>query len=137
GALYAAVRGPEEADQLWRWTPENGWQAMPSPQGRIIHGSVRALGQAHLLMLVENSSGQIRARTFHSITSAWNTLDDATVITAPQAVTSWGNGLLWASTGSSDSQFQYAQIESSKHLLRWLDWAVIIVYLAAMLGIGA
>jgi SSS family solute:Na+ symporter len=137
GALYAAVRGPEEVDQLWRWTSENGWQVMPPPQGKIIHGSVRALGQAHLLMLVENPGGQIHARTFHSITSAWNTLEDARPITAPHAVTSWGNGLLWASSGTGGSQFQYAQIESSKHLLRWLDWAVIIVYLAAMLGIGA
>lgn len=137
GRLYAVVGGSQENDQLWRWSTEDGWQSMPPLQGKLIDGSMRALGQAHLLMLVKTPGGKIQARTFHSITSAWNTLEDAPAIAAPQAITSWGNGLLWASTGADGSQFQYAQIESSKHLLRWLDWAVIIVYLAAMLGIGA
>ncbi|MGV8960197.1 MAG: sodium:solute symporter [Stenotrophomonas sp.] len=136
GALYAGVSADGKPDALWRWTAENNWQAMPTPDGRIAPGSMRALGQAHLLMLVENRAGQLDARTFHTITSAWTTLEDA-IIGSPHAVTRWGNGLLWATPSAQGSAFHYAEIEGGKHLLHWLDWAVIFVYLATMLGIGA
>ncbi|WP_305805779.1 sodium:solute symporter [Stenotrophomonas sp. YIM B06876] len=136
GALYAGVGTDGKSDTLWRWTAENSWQAMPPPDGRIAPGSIRALGQAHLLMLVEDRAGQLHARTFHTITSAWTTLED-TAIGNAQKVIRWGNGLLWTSPSASGSTFHHAQIEGGKHLLHWLDWAVILVYLAAMLGIGA
>ncbi|WP_442683103.1 sodium:solute symporter family transporter [Stenotrophomonas sp. JC08] len=136
GALYATLGTLGSDDQLWRWTPENDWQAMPAPEGRIVPGSMRALGQAHLLMLVERGAGDIRARTFHTITSAWTTLDSGHIDHA-QAVATWGNGLLWAVPAAQGSALHYVEIQGNKHLLHWLDWLVIAVYLAAMLGIGA
>lgn len=135
GALYVGIGGGGAGDQLWRRNADASWHRMVAPQGSIVAGSMRALGQAHLLMLVKAADGQIRARTFHTITDAWSTLD-AAAVAAPQAVTSWGNGLAWAVAGPAGSQLQYAQMQGGKHLLRWLDWTVIGVYLLAMLGMG-
>lgn len=134
GALYAGVSVPGSGDQLWRWTHDNGWRSMPPPAGTIVAGSVRPLGQAHLMMLVKNPAGQIQARTFHTITSAWTTLD--ATIGEPQAVGAWGNGLLWSSAPPADAALHYAEIQGGKHLLGWLDWSVIVIYLAGMIGIG-
>jgi len=45
--------------------------------------------------------------------------------------------MLWAQVGADGAiKFGYAEIEAGKLLLKWLDWVVIVVYLAAMLGIG-
>ena len=135
GALYAGVEVPGQGDQLWRWTVDSDWQQVASPEGQIIVGSMRALGQAHLLMLVKDAQGQIHARTFHAITGAWSTLEDVR-ISDPLAVTAWGNGLAWASESAAGTQIQYAEVQGGKHLLRWLDWTVIAVYLLVMLGMG-
>ncbi|MHC9011682.1 sodium:solute symporter family transporter [Stenotrophomonas rhizophila] len=135
GALYLATAVAGQPDQLWRRNADASWQQVASPDGTIIAGSMRALGQAHLLMLVNDGSGVTQARTFHTITDAWTTLDTP-IAAAPQAVTAWGNGLAWATAGATGSQLQYAELQGGKHLLRWLDWTVIGVYLLAMLGMG-
>jgi len=132
GALYV-VAGNNGAQQLLRWNADKGWQNLPAIGGDVVPGSLRALGQAHLLMQVTDAAGNSHARTFHSITSAWMDLAD-TATHAPANSTSWGNGLAWT---NADGSLQAFELEGGKHLLRWLDWAVIVVYLAAMLGIGA
>lgn len=133
GALYAVDAPASGGQQMWRWTTDTGWQVVPGIDGTLVAGSLRALGQAHLLMQVRDAAGTINARTFHTITSSWATLDGTTA-DAPVASASWGNGLAWA---GSDGSFHTFELQSGKHLLGWLDWAVIIVYLAAMLGMGA
>jgi len=76
--------------------------------------------------------------TFQTITSAWATLPGA----APAgviAVGAWTNGMFWAqhSADGRHADFGYASVQSSKPLLlRWLDWIVIVAYLAGMIGIG-
>ncbi len=135
GALYLGLGTGTGSDQLWRRNADASWQQVASPDGTIVAGSMRALGQAHLLMLVKDGSGVTLARTFHTITDAWTTLDTP-IAAAPQAVTAWGNGLAWATAGATGSQLQYAELQGGKHLLRWLDWTVIGIYLLAMLGMG-
>lgn len=130
GGLYAAI-GDATGDALWRWTADNGWQQAPAPEGHILPGSLRALGQAHLLMLVRDAQGT-GLRTFHTITSAWATLGTPAV-QAPQGIAARGNGLVWA---GADGAVHYAEVQGGKHLLGWLDWSVIVLYLAGMIGIG-
>ena len=132
GALYAVV-GNNGAQQLLRWNAEKGWHELPAIGGDVVPGSLRALGQAHLLMQVTDAAGSSHARTFHTITSAWADLAD-TDAKAPVASASWGNGLAWA---NADGSLHTFELQSGKHLLGWLDWSVIIIYLAAMLGMGA
>lgn len=130
GGLYAVI-GDATGDALWRWTADKGWQQAPAPGGHILPGSLRALGQAHLLMLVREA-GDVSLRTFHTITSAWATLDAAEA-PPPVQIAARGNGLAW--TGA-DGGVHYAEVQGGKHLLGWLDWSVIVIYLAGMIGIG-
>ncbi len=130
GGLYAVI-GDATGDALWRWTADRGWQQAPAPGGQILPGSLRALGQAHLLMLVREA-GDVSLRTFHTITSAWATLDAAEA-PPPVQIAARGNGLAW--TGA-DGGVHYAEVQGGKHLLGWLDWSVIVIYLAGMIGIG-
>ncbi len=137
GALYAVLRAASGNDRLLRWTTEGGWVERPAVPGRIVTGSARALGQAHLLFLVhDDAAATARLMTFHTITSAWTTLPDTPVTGAVSAV-GWKNGLAWQlDAGNGRSAFAYAQPQSGKLLLRWLDWIVIVVYLASMVGMG-
>ncbi|WP_334179241.1 sodium:solute symporter [Pseudoxanthomonas sp.] len=131
GDLFATV--PSVAGtMLWRWHRETGWSRMPPVPGSLVGDGARALGQAHLLYLVAEGGGAPRMLTFHAITKAWATLP-ADLPTGIAGVTAWSDGLAWRSaTGTLHS----VQVQSRKHLLAWLDWLVIVVYLAAMIGIG-
>jgi SSS family solute:Na+ symporter len=131
GELFATVRG-NNADQLWRWHRETGWSEMPALPGRLVGGAGRAMGQAHLLYVLEGAASSSRQlMTFHVITKAWASVP-AAVPVGVEAFTPWGDGLAWSSDGGVAS----LQLQSGKHLLTWLDWLVIVVYLAAMIGIG-
>lgn len=134
GALYLLGQG-KPLQPLWKWTADRGWEAKPPIPGERVPGSARALGQAHLLMLVRNGA-DTRLMTYHTITSAWATLPDPGARGALLA-TSWGNGLAWAKPGGDGTlAFAAAQPASGKYLLKWIDWLVIVVYLVSMIGIG-
>lgn len=127
GSLYLA-----STDGQWlRYRADAGWQVLPAAGGSVLPGSLRMLGQAHLMMLVSDELAGTRLRTFHTITEAWNTVQ-ALPAGDIGAVGKWANGLLW----QQDGQLDWVALEGSKHLLRGLDWAVIVVYLLAMLGMG-
>ncbi len=137
GDLFATVpTSDDKTTALWRWHRETGWSRMPAVPGTLVADGARALGQAHLLYLVSGGEAAANAAprmlTFHTITKAWATLP-ADLPTDIAGVTAWSDGLAWRSaTGALHS----VQLQSGKHLLAWLDWLVIVVYLAAMIGIG-
>lgn len=126
--LYLAT-GNAQAPQLASWSRGEGWRGLGALPGAIVPGSAQTLGQAHLMFLLQ---GQPDLRTFHTITHAWNRMPLATASQAVQA-TAMGNGLIWSDGGG---QLQSAVIESGKYLLKWQDWAVIVVYLVSVIGIG-
>ncbi len=133
-ALYL-IETAAAPQPLWRWTQDAGWQARPPVPGTRLPGATRALGQAHLMMLVEQA-GATRLMSYHTITSAWATLPD----TAPAGITAaagWKDGMVWAQPGGNgETTFTAAQLSAGKYLLKWMDWLVIVVYLASMIGIG-
>ena len=144
-ALYLTLHvSATEPDRLWRWTAEQGWVARPPVPGQVLPGAGRATGQAHLLYLVQPLGASATApapalMSLHTITGSWATQGDAGVGTAAvndaAHFAAWKNGLLWSSA-AQPGVLRYAQIESPKLLLKWLDWIVIVVYLVSMLGIG-
>ncbi|MEO7072723.1 MAG: sodium:solute symporter, partial [Rhodanobacter sp.] len=140
GALFITV--PEASggrERLWRRNAD-GWSERGQVPGRVLPGSGHALGQANALYLVgdgAHAAAPARLMTFQTITSAWATLPGA----APAgvvAVGAWTDGMFWAQPNAGGTQvaFGYASVQSSKLLLRWLDWAVIAIYLVGMIGIG-
>lgn len=128
------------SERLLRWHPETGWTHVGMVPGCILPGSGFALGQANAVYLVRDCAGvagPAKLMTFQTITSAWATLPGA----APEDVIAsgtWKDGIVWARGDQTGAgiRFDVASVQSSKVLLKWLDWAVILVYLSAMVGIG-
>lgn len=126
--------------RLLRWTADTGWIERGRVPGRLVPGSGHALGQADVLYLVREGAGDdapATLETFQTITSAWATLPGAAP-TDVIATGAWTDGMFWArhDTGGKQIDFGYARVQSTTLLLRWLDWIVIVVYLAGMIGIG-
>lgn len=129
-----------KVERLMRWTADAGWTSAGDVPGCVLPGSGHALGQANAVYLVHEcgrDDGPARVMTFQTITSAWATLPGA----APSEVLatgSWADGMSWAQRNADDPRigFGYASVQPTKLLLKWLDWVVILVYLAAMVGIG-
>lgn len=125
-ALYLAA-----ADgALWRWTADAGWSRRAALPAAAIPGQAGAIGQAHLLYLLQ-SPGGAQPRLFHVITEAWADWPGATPASAAGLV--HGDGVLWRGAGGALTS---SQLQAGRHLLRALDWVVISLYLAAMLGMG-
>jgi SSS family solute:Na+ symporter len=139
GALYLTVvddGGP--AERMLRWSADRGWTARAAVPGTVLAASGRAIGQAHILYLVRRAGAAApQLMSYHTITDAWAALPTPAAVGARTSA-AWRDGLLWerASADGKSADFAYAEIERGKLLLRWLDWIVIVVYLAAMIGIG-
>ncbi len=138
-ALFAVVESTgAEPDRVWRWSADTGWADKGAAPGQVLAGSGRAIGQAHVLFLARATPDAAPAlQSFHTITSAWAALPAAPANGA-LASAAWKNGVVWAhpSADGTRTELRFAEIESGKLLLKWLDWIVIIVYLVSMLGIG-
>jgi SSS family transporter len=132
-ALFVTV--PDAAgDRLLRWKDGDGWRALgPVPGGRA--RLARPTGQAHMLYLVDGPAGA-QLRTYQTITNAWADLPGVQAA-GIRAGAAWKDGLAFVATDAGGAQvLSNAQIQSTKVLLRWVDWLVIIVYLGGMIGIG-
>ena len=140
-ALFAVVADAGgDRDRMLRWSAEQGWTEPGRAPGRIVAGSGRAMGQAHILYLVDDgadANAPVKFMTYQTITAAWATLPGAQT-GATIASAAWPDGLVWAQAGADGRglAFATAQVQSSKLRLHWLDWVVIVVYLAGMIGIG-
>lgn len=135
-ALFAVVPAADGGDRVLRWSSEQGWTEPSRAPGRVVAGSGRAIGQAHILYLLEEGAAA-KFATYQTITASWATLPGAQA-GASIATAAWPDGLVWAQAGADGGgiAFATAQVQSSKLRLHWLDWLVIVVYLAGMIGIG-
>jgi solute:Na+ symporter, SSS family len=137
GALFATVpSGDSEA--IWRYRADGGWSRRGTLPGRVLPATPRAIGQAHVLYLTAPAAGAapITPVTFQTITSSWTKVQHIGLALAPLAVMPWHDGIAWASGADGRITVTAAQFQGGKLLLKWLDWIVIVVYLAAMIGIG-
>ncbi|SDY98601.1 transporter, SSS family [Lysobacter sp. yr284] len=138
-SLFLVLADPAGGgDRLLRWTPgQPAWSDAGPVPGQVPAGAGRATGQAHLLMPVQPSAhAPARLMTYQTITAAWAELPGAQVPADALATAVWPDGLMWARADGARTHFAAAQIQSSKLRLHWLDWVVIVVYLAGMIGIG-
>jgi len=135
-AVFITVPGASGAERLLRWTADTGWTERARVPGHVLPGSGHALGQANALYLV-NGAASTKLMTFQVITSAWAVLPGTTP-SAVAAIGAWTDGVFWARRDADGRRidFGYARVQSTTLLLRWLDWIVIVVYLAGMIGIG-
>ena len=75
--------------------------------------------------------------TYHTITRGYANQGSPMPTQANRAI-SWGNGLMWEATRPDEpnASLHLAEIESSKFLLRPLDWVALVIYLVGIAGIG-
>jgi solute:Na+ symporter, SSS family len=134
GALYLTVHDQgASVDRLLRWSSQTGWEERGATPGAIIEGSAHALGQAHILYLVRDADGS-HLETFHTISRAWAPLPYRSGNF--DSLTALGNGILTTRAAAGGIAFENAQVVSSKRRLAGIDWAIIVIYLAAMVGVG-
>ncbi|WP_345776288.1 sodium:solute symporter [Luteimonas salinisoli] len=134
--IHVAVDGggTGRPDRLLRWTAGDGWRELGAVPGEVVAGAVRALGQAHLLFAVRDGGGSAFL-SYNTITGAWTEPPGARAGTI-RAAAPWGDGLAWIDGTAGAPRLVATEIESGRLLLRWLDWILMAVYLAAMVGIG-
>jgi SSS family transporter len=131
-ALFVTLRQDAgKGDQLWRWNATEGWSAKGELPGTVADGAARAIGQAHILMLVNQAAGA-QLVTYHSITRSL-ALQGAHLDQQAVRGASLGNGLVWQ---DSSNALSVSMIENSKFLLRPLDWVMLVIYLVGIAGIG-
>lgn len=141
GALYVTLKGEAgHGDRMLQWKAGAGWAEKAGVPGIIVEGTAREIGQAHVLYLVHlivGSESTPRLLTFHTITGSWATLGEPGAVGARSGAP-WKGGILWErpSANGIGSEFAFAALESSKVMLKLLDWIVIVVYLVGMTGIG-
>ncbi|KAF1685846.1 sodium:solute symporter [Pseudoxanthomonas broegbernensis] len=133
GGTWLAVAG-EGGDHLLHRDADGAW----TDRGALPEGTDaatgRTLGQAHLLFLVRGAGGTAALARYHVITDSWASLD-APVPASARVVAPAAGGMYWLDPASG--QFAQVGLGSGQHLLRTTDWVVIVLYLAAMLGMGA
>jgi SSS family transporter len=118
----------------WRWVAAHGWRVGAAAPGAIVAGSPRAIGQAHVLYLVDGAKGA-QLYSYSAITDAWAPLGpplDAT----PVAAVDQGDGVLWASRRGGRLAFATLTLQPARQSLAPIDLAIIGVYLFAILGVG-
>lgn len=118
-----------------RWTAKSGWQTRAPAPGPVIAGSGRPISQANMLYLLSEAQGSAGLYSYNMITDAWARLGHrqagGVIATLP-----FGNGLLSAWQRGNRLDFATAELELKRRPLDLLDWAVIGLYMVAMLSVG-
>jgi SSS family solute:Na+ symporter len=144
-SLLLTLAAPDgQGERMLRWKAKLGWNELAPLAGQIAAGAVKPTGQAHVLYLLRPlAGGAPQLWSYHTITATWARqgaigASGATAATgAVSAATGWGNGLLWATPAATgQAGFAYTELSTERRLLKVLDWFIIVVYLAGMLGIG-
>ncbi|MBW8812532.1 MAG: sodium:solute symporter [Caulobacterales bacterium] len=118
-----------------RWTAKDGWQARTAAPGPVVAGSGRAIGQADVLYLLGDGQGGASLYGYSTITDAWAPLG-ARLPGDVMATLPFGDGLLSVWRRDGRFEFSAAELVLQRRALNGLDWAVIGLYMAAMLGVG-
>ena len=142
--LITLAGAPGQPGRLLRWRAKDGWTESPALAGTLLDGGVRATGQAHVLYLLRPMAGGApELWSYHTITQSWARQGQPGASGAGEAAgtasaaTGWGNGLLWARPmAGAGTDFGFLELSTDRRLLKTLDWFIIVVYLAGMLGIG-
>jgi len=136
GALYLTTF--DGSEHLWTLGAKSGWKALGAPRNAVLGGVARPIGQAHILYLLLNDGKDgdgTRLYAFHTITGAWAPLPYRATGGVDAAVAS-GDGLLLAHNQGGRMSFAVAELQRQRRALDALDWSIIVIYMAAMLGVG-
>lgn len=135
--LFVTLRNQESGiDNLLRWNPESGWLLVGTVPGSVIHSTARSIGQGHILYILETPrNSKPTLVSFHTVTGSFNVLQETDIQLASGGA-SWRNGMLLSVHDAGVMGVRFLELETTQNLIGFLDWAVLGLYLSAMLSIG-
>ncbi len=134
-ALYAVITPPDGSGQrLYRLASGQPWAEVSHLPGKMVPGAARAVGQGHILFVVEDHGGK-KAVTYYTLTRVWADHGGVVLAGAPRGM-AWRDGFLFAQASGQDLVLSLVELVPTTLLLRPLDWVMILIYLAGISAIG-
>ncbi|AWI09526.1 sodium:solute symporter family transporter [Ereboglobus luteus] len=138
----------------WSFHPERGWKQLAALPNNVAAAPPQAIaaGQTHLLLVGGDDGSQWGIRSpehkgfprrvlaYHTITDTWVTMGEAPFSVVTTSMTPWGGGFVITS-GESEPGIRApnvwkATIVGHKASFGWINYAIIVGYLASMVLIG-
>ncbi len=122
--------------QTWLRHGPEGWAVKAAPLAAL-RPELQRGGQAHVLALGADGSGQVTFYTYHTITDTWASLGSTTLPGQPIEVQRAADGFFVTTQDSAGTTVTtHLTVALTKRLLKTADWAIIITYLAFTAAIG-
>lgn len=127
-----------DGSQVWlnlNEEDEEGWQRKSSPPAKL--SKLQPGGQAHVLALGLDDTGDATLYTYHAITDTWAMIGTVAINGTLQTVHNAEDGFILTSRDSSGATINtYLNVALNKRLLQPIDWAIILFYLGFTAAIG-
>jgi SSS family transporter len=122
---------------VWlRHRPAEGWLRRAAPPARL-RPEIQAGGQAHILAVATDGRSEAAICTYHAVTNTWAEIARTPLAGALTAITPARNGFILSTRDAAGAtRHTLVTIVHTKRLLQWLDWTIIVVYLAGTAAIG-
>lgn len=134
-ALWLLATAPNGQQAWLRHGPE-GWTTKATPPASL-RPELQRGGQAHVLALGADGSGQVTFYTYHTITDTWASLGATTLPGEPIAVQRAADGFFVTTRDAAGATVTtHLTVALTKRLLKTADWVIIIVYLVFTAAIG-
>lgn len=123
-------------DQVWlRHVDGSGWQRKDSPP-TVLQNQLIPTGQTHVLAL-STVDGIATFYDYNVITKVWGIVGTVPFTGTVTHVQSASDGFIITSRDDAGvEQHLLTSVAPVKHLLGWVDWLIIVVYLLFTAGIG-
>uniref|UniRef100_UPI00404AB1CF sodium:solute symporter n=1 Tax=Cephaloticoccus sp. TaxID=1985742 RepID=UPI00404AB1CF len=133
-SLWLLSEAPDRS-QVWLKHNKEGWKRVPNPPARI--SNIQPGGQAHVLALGVDDRGVATFYTYHTITNTWATIGHFAISGTLQSVNYANDGFILTSSEAEGPVLNtHLFVGLNKRLLKTIDWAIILFYLAFTAGIG-
>jgi len=125
-----------DGQQVWLNHGPAGWTQKASPPGSL-RPELQRGGQAHVLALGAEASGEVSFYTYHTITDAWARIGSTALPGTPVEVQrTQGGFLITTRDAAGETITTHLTVTLTKRLLKTADWAIIAVYLVFTAAIG-
>ncbi len=136
GTLFVLAGDAAGRPVLLRQVAPGAWQRRAAPPGPLL-AVAQAVGPAHLFFATPAVAGRQQLLAYHVITDTWAAFGDWAVAGTVTAIHPADHGFLVQSRDAAGARPTLrVQLTAAKRGLHLLDYAVIVVYLGAVAGIG-
>ncbi len=137
GNVFLLAHEAAKPPVLLRHDPKGGWQRLSVSPYPLLEGG-QAVGQSHILFVSPGpAAGVLRLVGYHTITNTWAVFGEWQQPGKAGNALGLANGFI-VRTEDALGKSHYTRVElvSSKRGLKVIDYAVIVIYLCVVAGIG-